>query len=434
MSEKNLTSGPVGTVLLKFAVPVILSMIATQLYSLVDSMIVGRMMGEKALAAVSNAANVMSFFMIISGGMELGGSLIVSSHSLKDSSENLQKQIWNLLVTDFLLAVIIFLFGLYGTKWMLMVTNTPAEIMDMAMLYGKIYLIGLPFMMLYDLSRSTLLGLGDSRTPMNMILITSVLNIVLDLTLVPSYGISGAAWATVISQMLGLLLNILWFRKKIIHIPFRISMLSLNCFKEICRLVPPYIVQQSALILLVLFRQSLLGGFGTFAIAGFSASSRMNGMFMIPIAGICQALTIFTSQNYSVHKQDRVQKGIRSAYLYFLIYISCTYVICILFRKQLMNLFTNDPETIAYGAIMIMAWPFYTTLFGSQNLQEAVLRGYQKMTLYMFSSVSVSVCIIFLSLLFVSKFGYYGFWIANLVSYAYGAVISALLVRKVSKK
>lgn len=429
--ESSLTEGTPGKVLLKFALPVIFSMIATQFYALADSMIVGKMLGEQALAAVSNAANVMSFFLIISGGMELGGSLLISGHYMNSSDEELQRDIWNLIITDLIIAIIVTVSGIYLTAPLLRITNTPQEIFDKAVLYGNVYLVGLPFLMEYDLMKEILIGTGDSKTPMNLILLTSLVNIIADLIMVPIFGVAGAAWATALSQLIGCILTFMVLRKNILHTNLRKEMMSTVCLKEIGRLAPPYMIQQSSIILLSLFRQTLLGNVGIAAIAGFSASSRITSLLFIPVAGLCQAFTVFIAQNSSVNKTDRITEGLKSAYLICAIYVIPVALICILLRNRTMLLFADDAETIMYGSIMLAAWPAAMILYISEGIEEAVLRGYQKMVYYLISSISTEVICIISTVIMVKMAGFSGFWISNIIGYGAGAVISLGLVRKI---
>ena len=431
MKESTLTQGKPARVLLQFALPIIFSMFATQFYAAADSMIVGRMMGQEALAAVSNAANVMSFFLIISGGMELGGSLLVAGRSLTSSEDELQAKIWNLLVTDLIIAIAVSGSGLFLTRWLLVVTNTPAEIMDQAMVYGRIYLLGLPFLMEYDLMREILIGSGDSKKPMHMILLTSALNILCDVLFIPHWGIAGAAFATAGAQMLGCFLTYRILRKSVLHLPLGREMLNMTCVREIGRLAPPYMFQQSSLVLLSLFRQAVLGPMGTQAIAGYSAAGRITTLMMMPVGGMCQALTVYVSQNVSLQRTERIKAGIRASYVTSLVYLIPVTIVSFFLPQAMMTLFASDNSVIQYGCIIFNAWPLVLLLAISQNLQEAVMRGHEKMHLYLVSSISTCLLNIVFTLFLTKYAGFNGLWIANIIGNIWGAFIAFVLVRRI---
>ena len=180
-------------------------MIATQLYTVVDTMIIGLKLDADALAAVSNASTVLMIFLFLSGGMELGGGLLVAANKPTATRSEMDQLLYNLLFVDEVLALLLTVLGFFSLPGLLRLIQTPAEILDEAVLYGRVYLIGLPFLMPYDLSKQLVIGCGNSRTPLRVVLVTSLLNVLLDLTLVGPFGVAGAAAATAFSQVVGVL-------------------------------------------------------------------------------------------------------------------------------------------------------------------------------------------------------------------------------------
>ena len=189
MNEENsLLTGAVRPALLRYALPIILSMVATQFYAVADTMIIGLRLDADALAAVSNASTVLMIFLFISGGMELGGGLLVAAGKPTATKHEMTELLYNLLFVDEIIALLTTAVGFVTLPALLRLINTPAEILDTAVLYGRIYLLGLPFLMPYDLSKECVMGCGDSKTPLKVIVATSVMNIVLDLVLVGPFG------------------------------------------------------------------------------------------------------------------------------------------------------------------------------------------------------------------------------------------------------
>ena len=202
MNEENsLLTGAVRPALLRYALPMILSMVATQFYAVADTMIIGLRLDADALAAVSNASTVLMIFLFISGGMELGGGLLVAAGKPTATKHEMTELLYNLLFVDEVIALLTTAVGFVTLPALLQLINTPAEILDTAVLYGRIYLMGLPFLMPYDLSKECVMGCGDSKTPLKVIVATSAMNIVLDLVLVGPFGVAGAAAATAAAQV-----------------------------------------------------------------------------------------------------------------------------------------------------------------------------------------------------------------------------------------
>ena len=204
MNEENsLLTGAVRPALLRYALPIILSMVATQFYAVADTMIIGLRLDADALAAVSNASTVLMIFLFISGGMELGGGLLVAAGKPTATKHEMTELLYNLLFVDEVIALLTTAVGFVTLPALLRLINTPAEILDTAVLYGHIYLLGLPFLMPYDLSKECVMGCGDSKPPLKVIVATRVMNIVLDLVLVGPFGVAGAAAATAVAQVAG---------------------------------------------------------------------------------------------------------------------------------------------------------------------------------------------------------------------------------------
>ena len=214
MNEENsLLTGAVRPALLRYALPIILSMVATQFYAVADTMIIGLRLDADALAAVSNASTVLMIFLFISGGMELGGGLLVAAGKPTATKHEMTELLYNLLFVDEVIALLTTAVGFVTLPALLRLINTPAEILDTAVLYGRIYLMGLPFLMPYDLSKECVMGCGDSKTPLKVIVATSAMNIVLDLVLVGPFGVAGAAAATAAAQVAGAVYMVAFLRR-----------------------------------------------------------------------------------------------------------------------------------------------------------------------------------------------------------------------------
>lgn len=429
MKKIDLLKGSVRKTILQFSIPTILGMAATQLYTVADTMIIGQFMDKYALGAVSNASTVLAAFLFISGGLELGCGLLTASQKPKLEQEELSGLIYNMLFLDLAAGLLILGGGLWGMERFLLLINTPAEIMDAAMLYSRIYLLGLPFLMLYDLSRQIVISCGESRVPLLVVLASSALNIILDLALVGPLGVAGAAAASVLAQVLGCLFMLAYLRRAVLTCGFQPRFLERRCFWDILRLSMPNTLQQAAPSAVALVKQGLLGTLGVAEIDGFACSNKLSALMMMPVYGLAQSLVVFIAQNDSVGAADRVRSSIRETRDLILAYMSAIVLSCLLLNRQLLSLFTDDPAVIQYGATLLAFESWTYMLAAMKHLQEARLRGEMKMGLYLVSSLLPIGMNIVCCLILVPGFGYSGFYLSTFVSAPFSLLLSTILVK-----
>ena len=433
-TKPSLLSGPVRPALLAFAGPVILSMVATQLYTVADTMIIGLRLDANALAAVSNASTALMVPMFVSGGMELGGGLLLAAKRPTCSREELSTVVYNLLFIDMVLGLVLTAAGFLGMGGLLRLIHTPAEILPQALSYCWFYLPGFPFLMVYDLSKQLIMGCGDSKTPLFAVLGTSVLNIVLDLALVGPFGVAGAAGATAFSQVVGCLFILWYLRRHLLAGPFRFSMLDRQYAWETFRLSAPNAIQQASGPVTSMVKQGLLGGIGVAAIAGFSCASKMSTLLLMPVFGFTQALVFFIAQNTAARQADRVRDGVKQARGMMLVYALTVSAGCILLARLLMRIFTSDASAIAYGALLLSRQSIVYTFTAMKHLQEASLRGRQQMGLYLASNLGGTAADLLACLALVPLCGYSGFYLASFVSAPASFLLAAGLARAGAKR
>lgn len=407
MNEENsLLTGAVRPALLRYALPIILSMVATQFYAVADTMIIGLRLDADALAAVSNASTVLMIFLFVSGGMELGGGLLVAAGKPTATKHEMTELLYNLLFVDEIIALLTTAVGFVTLPALLRLINTPAEILDTAVLYGRIYLMGLPFLMPYDLSKECVMGCGDSKTPLKVIVATSVMNIVLDLVLVGPFGVAGAAAATAVAQVAGAVYMVAFLRRTQMDAAFSPRMLKARYARDIFRLSAPNSVQQASGTIITTVKQGLLGGLGVEAIAGFSCAGKLSSLLMMPVFGFVQSTVFFIAQNTAALQPGRVKEGLRG---------------------PLLRLFTTDPAAASYGCTML-AFESVTYLFVAQkHLFEARLRGAQKMGLYLASSLGQIALNLLACVILVPRIGFAGFWMSSWISAPIGMLLAAAL-------
>ena len=416
MNEENsLLTGAVRPALLRYALPIILSMVATQFYAVADTMIIGLRLDADALAAVSNASTVLMIFLFISGGMELGGGLLVAAGKPTATKREMTELLYNLLFVDEIIALLTTAVGFVTLPALLRLINTPAEILDTAVLYGHIYLLGLPFLMPYDLSKECVMGCGDSKTPLKVIVATSVMNIVLDLVLVGHFGVAGAVYM------------VAFLRRTQMDAAFSPRMLKARYARDIFRLSAPNSVQQASGTIITTVKQGLLGGLGVEAIAGFSCAGKLSSLLMMPVFGFVQSTVFFIAQNTAALQPGRVKEGLREGRRILLVYSLGVVAVCIGLRGPLLRLFTTDPAAASYGCTML-AFESVTYLFVAQkHLFEARLRGAQKMGLYLASNLGQIALNLLACVILVPRIGFAGFWMSSWISAPIGMLLAAAL-------
>lgn len=416
MNEENsLLTGAVRPALLRYALPIILSMVATQFYAVADTMIIGLRLDADALAAVSNASTVLMIFLFISGGMELGGGLLVAAGKPTATKHEMTELLYNLLFVDEVIALLTTAVGFVTLPALLRLINTPAEILDTAVLYGRIYLLGLPFLMPYDLSKECVMGCGDSKTPLKVIVATSVMNIVLDLVLVGPFGVAGAVYM------------VAFLRRTQMDAAFSPRMLKARYARDIFRLSAPNSVQQASGTIITTVKQGLLGGLGVEAIAGFSCAGKLSSLLMMPVFGFVQSTVFFIAQNTAALQPGRVKEGLREGRRILLVYSLGVVAVCIGLRGPLLRLFTTDPAAASYGCTML-AFESVTYLFVAQkHLFEARLRGAQKMGLYLASNLGQIALNLLACVILVPRIGFAGFWMSSWISAPIGMLLAAAL-------
>ena len=273
--------------------------------------------------------------------------------------------LYNLLFVDEVIALLTTAVGFVTLPALLRLINTPAEILDTAVLYGCIYLMGLPFLMPYDLSKECVMGCGDSKTPLKVIVATSAMNIVLDLVLV---GLRGSRCSGCHSDGAG--------GGRGLHggisapHPDGRGLLAPDAQGALCQgyfpAVSPNSIQQASGTIITTVKQGLLGGLGVEAIAGFSCAGKLSSLLMMPVFGFVQSTVFFIAQNTAALQPGRVKEGLREGRRILLVYSLGVMAVCIGLRGPLLRLFTTDPAAASYGCTML-AFESVTCLFVAQK-------------------------------------------------------------------
>ena len=374
--------------LIVFAIPMIIGNLFQQAYTMADSAIVGRLVGEKALAAVGAAYSLTNIFICVAIGGGMGASVIVSQYFGHGNYGKLKKTVYTALVTFLVISVMLGVIGLVFSKNIMIAMNTPVEVLDMSVTYLQIYFLGLPFLFMYNVLSSMFNALGKSRIPLYFLIFSSVFNIVLDWVFVADFAldVAGVAWATLIAQGVSVLGSFTVLRKEL----KKLEGASDGIFEAeellpMAKIALPSILQQSTVSIGMMLVQSVVNSFGAESLAGFSAGMRIESISIVPMAAVGNAISSYTAQNIGAGQLKRVSKGYVQANKMVIFFGVVICVILELFPTQLITLFLGaDGSQVAiatgYGYLVFMGFFFF--MIGFKMATDGVLRGAGDMKLF----------------------------------------------------
>ncbi len=362
-----MTEGSIFKNLLFFAAPLILGNLLQQMYNAVDSIIVGNYVGSNALAAVGAGASLIYLLIAFSQGASVGAGVIVSQYLGAKDKDSVHKAVHTALAISIILGLVLTAGGILFSRKLLIMMNTPAEILDDAACYLRIYSYGLIFNVVYNMSAGIMNAAGNSRRSLMYLAAAAVTNIFMDLLLIAGLkiGVAGAAIATNFSQAVSCILA-LWF---LFRVPadYRISLKSLRIHKamalRIIQIGLPTGIQNMVISFSNILIQASINQYGATAVAGFSAYLKIDGFNILPVLSISMAITTFIGQNYGAGKYDRMKKGMWVTLMMGVVYTVLTGILLLTFSEPIMRLFSKDPGVIAYGQTAMKYFcPFYWIL------------------------------------------------------------------------
>lgn len=382
--ENELTHGPVMKTMLRFAVPMILGDLLQQCYNIADTLIVGRFLGEEALAAVGSAFSLMTFLTSIILGLAMGSGTVFSIRFGEKDDKGLKEDILAsfclLSIVTIFLNIIIFA-GIDSIIWFL---RTPEELKEMMKNYLIVIFTGMIGIFLYNFFASLLRSLGNSVIPLIFLAISTCLNIILDLFFVTVLhrGVAGAAEATVISQYISGIGITIYTRIKFPDLLRRTEdiKLHLSRIKEITNFSALTCLQQSIMNLGILAVQGLVNSFGTTIMASFAAAVKIDAFAYLPVQDFGNAFSIFIAQNFGAKQIKRIKKGIRTALFTSVTFSLFVSLIVFIFSRPLMALFINADETavIAEGARYLRIEGSFYFMIGTLFLLYGLYRALGK--------------------------------------------------------
>ena len=404
--------------LLLFSLPIILGNLFQQTYTMADSAIVGRFVGEQALAAVGASYSLTNIFICVAFGGGIGASVIVSRYFGAGQYRSMKLAVYTAFLAFLGISVLLGGLGLAASGEIMLLLNTPADVMDMAVEYLNIYFLGLPFLFMYNVLSSMFNALGKSRIPLYFLIFSSLFNIVLDVISVTwlNMGVAGVAWATLIAQGISAVLSFIVFMR----LMGRLSKEPSGIFDRselisMTKIALPSILQQSTVSIGMMLAQSVVNSFGSQALAGFSAGMRIESICVVPMSGVGSAISSYTAQNIGAGSEERVVKGFRAAIQMVIVFAVILCVALQLFHEPLIALFLGDEGTAAalstgQDYLKFIGWFF--CLIGFKMTVDGLLRGAGDMTMFTIANLVNLFIRVAVAMTMAPVYGIHMVWVA----------------------
>lgn len=408
---KNLTEGKITPILISFTIPLVLGNIFQMTYNAVDSIIVGRFVGKEALAAVGVCNPIMTMMLLFMNGLCIGAGILMGNQYGAGDYDTLHRQISTTLIAGVIFAGTISILGAVFSPQILKLLRIDPAILQITSQYLRIIMLGMIFTFIYNFYSAVFRALGDSKTPLLFLIVSSLINILGDLffVIVLRLGSLGCALATVFSELLCSLACAIYVQKKIDFL--RINRKWFVFDKSLLKRTVSYgwvsAMQQAVPPLGKIFMQSAVNTMGVSVIAAFAAASRIDDFCYTPEQNIAHAMTAFMAQNKGAGKTDRMKAGFREGMILEFIYGFLVLLIGFFGAEQLMGLFSTDPEVVSEGVKYMHIIAFAYLLPAATNGIQGFFRGIGDLKVTLISS-SVNVVVRCLLIYPFLKFVYSG--------------------------
>ncbi len=402
VSQTRMTEGPIGRKIIAFAVPLFIGNLFQQLYNTADALIVGRLLGNDALAAVSATGTLIFLMISLFEGISVGAGVVISRYYGSRDTEKMELAIHTNIAFNLVVSLILTVAGTTLTPSILRLMGTPEGVMDLSIEYIRIYFAGSLSLIMYNVFRSIMQAVGDSKHPLVYLVVSSVMNIILDLLFIGVFktGVGGAALATVISQFVSVFLCL--GRLMTTKEEYRVSIRKIGFDKGMLKLIIKYGLpsglQNSVIAIANVVVQSNINSFGKMAVSGCGAYSKIEGFAFLPITSFNIALTTFVGQNLGAKEYERAKKGAKFGIICTLLTSELIGILIYLLAPRLIGAFTSEPEAIEFGVDKARICSLFFCLLAATHGFAAVLRGAGKAVIPMIAMLSfwcvIRVCFI----------------------------------------
>ncbi|MGN0322134.1 MAG: MATE family efflux transporter [Oliverpabstia sp.] len=442
-APSDMTEGKPWEKIVIFTLPMLIGNIAQQLYSTVDSIVVGKYVGDNALAAVGSSSPILNLLLVLFMGISVGAGVMVSQFFGAKNRRELSITIGNCITLTALASLIIMIVGALGIRPLLELLNTPESIIDWCDSYLMILIMGIAGCAYYNILCGILRGLGDSISALLYLLVATVLNIILDLFFVAALhmGVAGVALATVIAQAISAVLCIIKLCKMKDIFDMGVSNLKISGHHTmtIIRLGLPSGLTQAIFSLAMIIVQSLTNSFGELVIAANVIIMRVDGFAMMPNFSFGTAMTTYAGQNVGARRYDRVEQGSRQGTLIAVMTSTVITGLILIFGKYLMGIFTETTELVNLSANMMKILAAGYIAMAVTQCLSGVMRGagdtMTPMWISLITTVAIRVPLAY-GIAFLTRTpqlpngAYQSIWISLLSSWVIGAVITSICYLK----
>lgn len=426
---RDMTTGNPVKILVKFTIPMLISVMFQQLYNIADSIIAGQLLGGDALASIGISYTITMIYMAIANGSNIGCSVVISQYFGNKNYSKMKTCISTSLISILSLSIVLTVLGLVFSSPLLIKLNTPDSLLNASVNYLNIYTAGLIFLFLYNVCTGIFTALGDSKTPLFFLILSSVFNIILDYILVKytTLGVSGVAWATFIAQGLASISAFITLILRIRRLNCgKAEIFSCDILKKVSFVAIPSILQQSFVSVGNIFIQGIINSFGDIVVAGFSAAGKLNTFTITTLTALGNSMSSYTAQNVGASKIQRIKKGVKYLYIMSFAITTPLFILYNFCPDIMMKIFVNgnDVSIIQSGMEFLKTVaPFY--LFISIKLIiDGVLRGSGAVNIFMISTFSDLLLRVMLSFLLSPIFAQQGIWYSWPIGWLFATAIS----------
>ena len=437
----NLTEGKPLKLLFFFAVPMVVGNLFQQLYNMVDSMVVGRFVGEDALAAVGSSFPVVFLSVAVAAGLSMGCTVVISQFFGAGKIREMKVTVSTALISLGVIGLIIMGIGELTSFPLLKLLGTDPDIMTDSLAYLRIYFGGAVFLFLYNSLNGIYNALGDSQTPLKFLMVSALTNIVLDLLFVIKFhmGVAGVAWATLIAQGLCAFISFFVLVRRIRRMEDgpgvrekEFSYFDLDAARRIAKVGVPSMLQQSIVSVSMMMMQGLVNSYGKVFVAGYTAATKIDTLAMLPNMNFSNAMSSYTAQNIGAGKVDRVKQGYRSCLVMVFIFSVIITLLIYLFGPQLLGLFLeqgSEGSAMSYGLKYMKTVSVFYLLMGALFVGNGLLRGAGDMGAFMLSSIVNLFSRVAIAYLLAHYIGASAIWWSIPTGWAIGFIFSHMRVK-----
>ena len=407
-TTRDMTAGSIVKQIVLFSLPLMLGNIFQMLYNTVDTLVVGNYVGTEALAAVGSTTIIVNMAVFFFNGFSVGAGVVISHYFGEKNMRELHRAVETTILMTFLLSALFTVAGVLTVRPMLRFMATPEDVFQDAVTYLTIYFAGISGLLVYNMGSGILRAVGDSTRPLIFLIITSLLNIALDLlfVLVFRMGIAGVAVATILAQFTSaaLVLILLTRTEDIYRLSWRDLCLDGKILKRTFAVGLPAGIQSVITAFSNVFVQGYINSFGSACMAGWSCYNKLDTFIMLPMSSMAMASTSFVSQNMGAKKESRARRGTFLSIFLTLLVTGGIAAALFLFAPASIGLFTKDPSVIEFGVLFIRTNVFFLLANCVNHVLAGALRGSGDSTGPMFIMILSFVVIRQIYLFFVTRF------------------------------